>query len=176
MAERRPVRKIANSLVTASGAAALAVYTAGYTRTESASRQFARSVAERRVASVSARVASVQDGLDAKVTLFPAGDLTAPDRPAGAAPAAPKVWKDGTYRGWGFSPHGNIEAAVTIEGGRIVSAVISQCRTRYSCAVIDTLPPEVVQRQSPNVDYVSGATQSADAFFEAVVAALDKAR
>ena len=90
--------------------------------------------------------------------------------------AAPKVWKDGTYTGWGFSPHGNIEATVTIEGGRIASAVISQCRTRYSCAVIDTLPPEVAQRQSPDVDYVSGATQSADAFYEAVVAALDKAK
>jgi uncharacterized protein with FMN-binding domain len=169
-------RKIAKSLVTASGAVALTVYTTGYARTESASRQFARSVAERRVAAISARVASVQDGLEAKVTVYAPGDLPAPDRAAGAAPAAPKMWKDGTYRGWGFSPHGNIEAEVAIEGGRIASAVISQCRTRYSCAVIDTLPPEVVRRQSPNIDYVSGATQSADAFFEAVVAALDKAR
>ena len=64
---------------------------------------------------------------------------------------------------------------MTIESGRIASAVISQCRTRYSCAVID-LPPQVAQRQSPDVDFVSGATQSADAFYEAVVAALDKAR
>jgi uncharacterized protein with FMN-binding domain len=159
------VRKITTSLVTASGAAVLAVYTAGYLRTESASEQFARRVAERRVASVSARVASVRDGLDAKVTVFAPGGLPAADRPAGAAPAAPKVWKDGRYTGWGFSPHGNIEAAVTIEGGRIASAVISQCRTRYSCAVIDTLPPQVAQRQAPDVDYVSGATQSADAFY-----------
>ena len=56
----RPVRKIANSLVTASGAAVLAVYTAGYVRTELASKEFVLRVAERRVASVSARVASVQ--------------------------------------------------------------------------------------------------------------------
>ena len=176
MAEVRPVRKIANTLVTASGAAVLAVYTAGYVRTELASKEFVRRVAERRVASVSARVASVRDGLDAKVTVIPPGVLLPPKRLAGAGPAAPKVWKDGRYTGWGFSPHGNIEAAVTINGGRIASAVISQCRTRYSCAVIDTLPPEVAQRQSPDVDYVSGATQSADAFYEAVAAALDKAR
>jgi uncharacterized protein with FMN-binding domain len=162
--------------VTASGAAALAVYMAGYVRTESASEEFVRSVAERRVASVSARVASVRDGLEAKVTVFHPDGLPAPDHPAAAAPAAPKVWKDGTYSGWGFSRHGNIEAAVTIQSGRIASAVISQCRTRYSCGVIDTLPPEVAQRQSPDIDYVSGATQSADAFYEAVVAALDKAR
>ena len=175
MADKRPVRKIANSLVTASSAVALTVYATGYARTDSASRQFARSVAERRIASVSARVASVQDGLSAKVMLVPPVDLPGTDRTAGPTPAQPKAWKDGTYRGWGFSPHGNIEATVAIEGGRIASAVISQCRTRYSCGVIDTLPPEVTQRQSPNVDYISGATQSADAFFEAVVAALDKA-
>jgi uncharacterized protein with FMN-binding domain len=91
------------------------------------------------------------------------------------APPAP-VWKDGTYTGWGYSRHGDIEAAVVIEGGRIASATISQCRTRYSCSVIDGLPPEVAQRQSPDVDYVSGATQSADAFYGAVVAALTKAK
>jgi uncharacterized protein with FMN-binding domain len=42
--------------------------------------------------------------------------------------------------------------------------------------VIDMLPPQVVRRQSPAVDYVSGATQSADAFYEAVAAALHKAK
>jgi uncharacterized protein with FMN-binding domain len=92
-----------------------------------------------------------------------------------AAPSAP-IWKDGTYTGWGYSRHGDIEAAVVIEGGRIASATISQCRTRYSCSVIDRLPPQVAQRQSPDVDYVSGATQSADAFYGAVVAALSKAK
>jgi len=42
--------------------------------------------------------------------------------------------------------------------------------------VIDTLPPEVALRQSADVDYVSGATQSADAFYEAVFTALNKAK
>jgi uncharacterized protein with FMN-binding domain len=97
---------------------------------------------------------------------------------AAAIPAAPPApaWKDGTYTGWGYSRHGNIEAAVVIEGGRIASATISQCRTRYSCSVIDQLPPQVAKRQSPDVDYVSGATQSADAFYGAVVEALSKAK
>ena len=175
MPEGRPVRKIANSIVTASGAAVLTVFTAGSVRTDLATRQFVQRVAERRVASISARVASVRDGLDAKSTVIPPGVLPL-KHPEGAAPTMPKVWKDGRYTGWGFSPHGNIEAAVTIQGGRITAAVISQCRTRYPCAVIDTLPPEVARRQSPNVDYVSGATQSADAFYEAVAAALDKAQ
>lgn len=91
------------------------------------------------------------------------------------APSAPK-WKDGTYLGWGTSRHGNIQAEVVIEQGRIASAIIAQCRTRYSCSVIEQLPPQVAQRQSPDVDYVSGATQSADAFYFAVVGALEKAK
>ena len=90
-------------------------------------------------------------------------------------PPAPK-WKDGTYYGWGSSRHGDIQAAVTIESGRITSANIAQCLTRYSCSVIANLPPEVPQRQSPEVDYVSGATQSANAFYYAVVDALSKAK
>jgi uncharacterized protein with FMN-binding domain len=92
-----------------------------------------------------------------------------------AEPAAPK-WKDGTYLGWGYSRHGEIEAEVVIQTGRIASASISQCRTRYSCSVIEQLPPQVALRQSPEVDYVSGATQSADAFYSAVVDALEKAK
>lgn len=86
------------------------------------------------------------------------------------------VWKDGIYRGWGYSRHGNIEAEVFIEKGRITSAGISQCRTRYSCSVIENLPPQVAVRQSPEVDYVSGATESANAFYGAVVEALSKAK
>jgi uncharacterized protein with FMN-binding domain len=90
-------------------------------------------------------------------------------------PAAP-VWKDGTYTGWGSSRHGDIQAAVVIESGRIASATIAQCLTRYSCDVIEKLPPQVAQRQSPEVDYVSGATQSTNAFYYAVVDALNKAK
>jgi uncharacterized protein with FMN-binding domain len=152
----------------------LAIYATGFSRTESASEEFVRRVAHRRVGAVSARVASVHDGLVAKVEHLEPGD--AAYRSGGtAAPATTKRWKDGMYTGWGYSPHGNIEATVTIEGGRIAAAIISQCRTRYSCSVIGTLPPQVAQRQSPDVDFVSGATQSADAFYEAVVAALNKA-
>lgn len=98
-----------------------------------------------------------------------------PPAPAVAAPVAP-IWKDGTYTGWGTSRHGDIQAAVVIEGGRIASATIAQCLTRYSCSVIGRLPPEVAQRQSPEVDYVSGATQSTNAFYYAVIEALKLAK
>ena len=99
-----------------------------------------------------------------------------------AAPAPPKVnpvappWNDGTYEGWGSCRHGDIQASVVIEGGRIKSATIAQCNTRYSCDIIDELLPQVAKKQSPNVDNVSGATQSADAFYYAVYDALLKAK
>jgi uncharacterized protein with FMN-binding domain len=65
---------------------------------------------------------------------------------------------------------------VVIENGRIASATIAQCLTRYSCSWIAALPPQVAARQSPEVDYVSGATQSTNAFYYAVVDALAKAK
>lgn len=98
-----------------------------------------------------------------------------------AEPSAPSVvaaqvqYKDGTYLGWGNCRHGDIQASVVIQGGKIVTTSIAQCLTRYSCSWISNLPGQVVSRQSPNVDYVSGATQSTDAFYWAVVDALAKA-
>jgi uncharacterized protein with FMN-binding domain len=90
-------------------------------------------------------------------------------------PALPAL-KDGSYSGWGTSRHGDIQATVVIEGGRIVSAAITQCLTRYPCSWIAQLPGQVVSRQSPECDFVSGATQSTNAFYYAVVEALAKAK
>lgn len=98
---------------------------------------------------------------------------------ASIAPSAPQpkpVFKDGTYYGWGSCRHGDIQASVTIQDGKIASAAITQCLTRYSCSWISDLPNQVVKRQSPEVDYVSGASQSTDAFYGAIVSALSKAR
>jgi len=212
MAQSGSSKKIANSLVTASFAGVLAVYIAGYTRTQHAAEKFTAQVAERRPivhdpsmppipepfhkaehdrprAAAPAQKAATPKAVEVKPAdpPAPAPEAVVPGEPAPVVVeqkvAEPKVealpapvWKDGTYTGWGYSRHGNIEASVVIEGGRIASAIISQCRTRYSCSVIERLPPQVAQRQSPDVDYVSGATQSADAFYGAVVAALGKAK
>jgi uncharacterized protein with FMN-binding domain len=90
------------------------------------------------------------------------------------SPSAPK-WRDGTYTGLGDSPHGDIEARVVIKDGRIVEAGIVTCDTRYPCDVIAPLIHQPVDRQSPNVDYMSHATESSDAYYDALVAALDNA-
>ena len=93
-----------------------------------------------------------------------------------AKPATRTSYKDGVYLGRGTSRHGDIEAMVEIRDGRIANAVISQCLTRYSCSWIAVLVPQVVARQSAEVDYVSGATVSSDAFYYAVTQALAQAK
>lgn len=93
-----------------------------------------------------------------------------------ADPNAPVRYKDGVYSGWGSSRHGDIEAYVEIKNGHIKSTFISECLTQYSCSWIAKLPGWVVEAQSAETDYISGATQSSNAFYYAVVAALNKAR
>jgi uncharacterized protein with FMN-binding domain len=98
-----------------------------------------------------------------------------------AEPSAPPTitrqlkYKDGTFFGWGYSRHGDIQASVVIQDGQIVSTAIATCATRYSCSWIANLPAQAVERQGPKVDYVSGATQSSNAFSDAVAEALSKA-
>jgi uncharacterized protein with FMN-binding domain len=97
--------------------------------------------------------------------------------PAAAPAVAEQVeYKDGTYLGWGRCRHGELQASVLVEGGRITRAEVAQCYTRYPCNYLNVLLPQVVARQSANVDYVSGATESAEAFYDALVDALSKAK
>jgi uncharacterized protein with FMN-binding domain len=89
------------------------------------------------------------------------------------APVAPaQKWKDGTYRAWGRSRHGDMLAFVVIEKGRIVQSGVDRCETRWPCSIVAHLYPQVLQRQSADVDYVTGATQSANAFYYGIVEAL----
>jgi uncharacterized protein with FMN-binding domain len=108
--------------------------------------------------------------------VIPDGERKPLEPPAPAPVKPPSLYKDGAYSGWGTSRHGDIQSTVVIEGGRIVSASITQCLTRYSCSWIAQLPPQVVTRQSAEVDFVSGATQSVYAFYYAILEALAKAK
>jgi uncharacterized protein with FMN-binding domain len=96
---------------------------------------------------------------------------TAPEPPS--APAA--KWRDGTFTGRGESPHGGIDVRVVIKDGRIVEAGILGCYTRYPCEEIASLLAQPVERQSPDVDYVSHATESSDAYHYGLVDALNTA-
>lgn len=109
-------------------------------------------------------------------TAAPSVTVAAQPAPAASAAKPSIAYKDGTFSGLGSCRHGTIQASVAVQEGKIVSATITECRTRYSCSWIAMLPGQVVTRQSAEVDYVSGATESTDAFYEAVAAALSSAR
>jgi uncharacterized protein with FMN-binding domain len=181
----------------------LSVYAAGFVRTRAAAEKFAGESNDRRPASPRpVAVVPIQQPRDTTtaptvraVTAHPKAkpapihvETPAPvadsSPPAVAAPvdtaqppAKPSgAYKDGTYSGWGTSRHGDIQATVSIKDGKIIYASVTECRTQYSCSWISALPPQVVARQSPEVDYVSGATQSTNAFYYAVVEALKQAK
>ena len=109
------------------------------------------------------------------------GQLPAPTPTPTPRPAAPSqqqqagTYRDGTFTGLGTSRHGNIEATVVIKGGKIVSATVTSCQTRFPCSWVSPLVTEVVSRQSAPVDYVSGATDSSRAYRQAVSNALARA-
>ena len=113
---------------------------------------------------------------DSVIAPPPPAPAVQPDKPAQPDSAKPVGWKDGLYSGWGTSRHGDIQAYVEIKSGKITSAFISECLTQYSCSWIARLPKQVDDRQSAEVDYVSGATQSANAFYYAIVNALKQAK
>ncbi|MEO6081098.1 MAG: hypothetical protein ABIQ86_15200 [Steroidobacteraceae bacterium] len=92
-----------------------------------------------------------------------------------SSPAPSGNWRDGTYTGWGTSRHGDIKAQVVIKNGRIVESSIASCETRYPCDVISDIFNQPVERQNADVDRVSRATESANAYYYALVAALDDA-
>src|SRR3984893_3059839 len=174
-----PRQKISNSLVTLSSAAVLAVYIAGYYRTGSAANGFAAQAARRRTAApiVASGVApkTATPGVEAtpavrpppapplrkvsprassapvpNAAATPAASEDSPATPSASPAAAPQGrYKDGTYLGWGTSRHGDIQASVVIQAGKIVSAEIAQCLTRYSCSWVAALPGQVSSRQSP---------------------------
>jgi uncharacterized protein with FMN-binding domain len=102
----------------------------------------------------------------------PTIDAPPPEPPA----IARGQYRDGSYTGWGYCRHGDIQASVVVDGGRIVSAKVVQCLTRYSCNWIEPLYPQVMQRQNAEVDYISGASESSDAFHDAIAEALAKAK
>jgi uncharacterized protein with FMN-binding domain len=109
---------------------------------------------------------------DPATATAPAAETTATIAPA--APAKP-VWKDGKFTAWGTCRHGDIQATVVIQGGRIISADITDCETRYSCDIIQSLPPKVITRQKAKFDTIGGATESAYAYYGAIYWALDQA-
>ncbi|MDP9238506.1 MAG: FMN-binding protein [Chloroflexota bacterium] len=107
----------------------------------------------------------------------PAAVSAAPSNNSGSAVAAPTTtYNDGSYIGNGNSRHGGMQVTVVIKGGRITSANVTSCGTRYPCSDVDALIRAAVSKQSVPANHVSGATDSSQAYRQALTSALKQAK
>jgi uncharacterized protein with FMN-binding domain len=166
-------RRMHRGLVALSASAVAAIYLAGYVRTQPAD-------ATLDVVEPTAIVATVRPSSTPQPTLQPSVGRALPATtpvPAPAASAATSAsYKDGTYSGQGSSRRGNVWVNVIISAGNIASVTITRSTLQYPVRDIAGLPSQVVAKQSAQVDIVSGATYSSQAFRTAVSQALSQAK
>jgi len=172
--------RITTSLVALSSGAILSVYAMGYARTQQASAQIAgqdssATLAANATTTVAAPLPRVGAFVPGATSTTTSG--AQPTSPVATPTPAQKTgtYRDGTYVGSGTSRHGGVQATVVVQGGKIVSAAITSCQTRYPCSYITSLTGQVVSRQGPPVNLISGATDSSTAYKQAVANALSKA-
>ncbi len=175
-------RKLNKNLVALGSAAIVTVYGIGLARTHSAASGPAAVSpaidASTAIAQALASATPTASGLVRElVTATPAapGVTRATVTATPTLTTAPAVYHDGVFTGSGTSRFGGFEVAVTIQGGRITGVELTRVTTRYPASRIARLPAQVVERQSADVDMVTGATASARAFREAVAQALAQA-
>jgi uncharacterized protein with FMN-binding domain len=113
-------------------------------------------------------------GIASASTSLPTSATTEAVASASSSASAPSVspYADGTFSGTGSSRRGDVTVAVTISGGRITAVSLTRVATEYPASAIAGLPAQVVATQSAQVNGVTGATYSAQAFRAAVQAAL----
>jgi uncharacterized protein with FMN-binding domain len=191
-------------LVAVSASAIAAVYMAGYLRTQSADASIGAAAVQSASVVASAPIATnpapsatptailqlppvAQGQVPTAPRIAPTLQPTtaplqraAPPPTAPPAPAAPQqaqsgALKDGTFAGQGSSRRGDVWVSVDVQAGRIANVTITRSTLQYPLRDIAGLPSQVVQRQTAQVDIVSRATYSSQAFRQAVSQALSKA-
>jgi uncharacterized protein with FMN-binding domain len=190
-----PSNRMHRGLVALSASAVAAVYLAGYLRTQSADTSIAAAAVATPppVPGAAAPVATAtpapqvetRTGRPAAPPQRSAATAT-PSTTGNARPAAGNngglsststtgAYQDGTYTGTGSSRRGDVWVSVDVQGGKIAQVTITRSTLQYPLRDIAGLPAQVVQRQSAQVDIVSRATYSSQAFRTAVAQALSRA-
>ena len=165
-------KKMPRRLVALSSSAVAAIYLAGFVYTRGADAGLA-SVATSVPTAVSASPSATATSGQSSVVVSASAPATS--TPTSTPTTTTSAYRDGTYTGAGTSRRGNVNVSVTIQSGRIANVTISSVTTQYPISRIASLPSQVVSRQSSQVDNISGATYSAQAFTLAVQAALSQA-
>lgn len=115
--------------------------------------------------------------------LAPGADSNLANASAGTAQnsivtASPQeTYKDGTYTGTGRGYRPGLQVEVTIEDSKITDVEIGSNNEtpRYTTRPFNTIPKEIIQSQSTDVDTVSGATRTSNGIIAAVQDALNQA-
>ncbi len=130
-------------------------------------------------------------GQDQAAPTTPAQDQATPTAPAqdpAASATAPQTansgqYKNGTYTGLTANAfYGQVQVRVTISNGRIASVTFlnypqdRRTSARINSFAVPQLQAEAIQAQSANVDIVSGATLTSEAFMQSMQSALDRAQ
>ena len=100
------------------------------------------------------------------------------DSKAAAGNSASGTYKDGECFGKASSYNGNVEVKVTISGGKITAIDIVKTKDdeEYFFDAQKKVIPEILEKQSTDVDAVAGATTSSEGICHAVEKALEEAK
>ena len=95
-----------------------------------------------------------------------------------AAGSTSGAYKDGEYLGKASAYNGNVEVKVTISGGKITAIDIVKTKDdeEYFFDAQKRVIPEILEKQSTDVDTVAGATTSCEGICHAVEKALEEAK
>jgi uncharacterized protein with FMN-binding domain len=114
----------------------------------------------------------------------PAATPAGSNPPGGAtSSAAAGAYKDGTYQGSVADAYfGNLQVAAVISGGKLADVQILESpqdsghSAQVSRTSLPVLTQEAIQSQSANVNIVSGATQTSEAYQQSLQVALTAAK
>ena len=100
------------------------------------------------------------------------------DSQSSEANSASGAFKDGEYLGKASAYNGNVEVKVTISGGKITAIDIVKTKDdeEYFFDAQKKVIPEILEKQSTDVDAVAGATTSSEGIAHAVQKALEQAK
>jgi uncharacterized protein with FMN-binding domain len=175
-------KRMHRGLVALSASAIATVYLAGYVRTQSADANIGAAALPTLAPSPNAAIAiaAAPAATATSVAPVPPTVQRSTATPTSVPTPVPSTassgaLKDGTYTGQGSSRRGDVWVNVDVHSGRIATVTITRSTLQYPLRDIAGLPDQVVQRQSAQVDIVSRATYSSQAFRTAVSQALSKA-
>ena len=110
------------------------------------------------------------------------GSTTNSGSPSSNSTSSSTQYKDGTYTGSVEDAYyGNVQVAVTVTGGKITKVKVLQYPDSHSTSVainqqaLPYLQQEVMQSQNANVQLISGATYTSQAYIQSLTNALAQA-